>query len=326
MDIQQKKQECDQKLQDIRSTVGAKFFEIFCVLGQLLLFILRLIYYLGQSLYKELTPKTKTSLKGEIVLITGTGHGIGKELALAYAAKGTTVIGWDINTQNNDETFKEIAKLGFKQAYSFKCDITNRDEVLKVAKEVAEKVGNVTILINNAGIMPCHLLEEHTPQEIEKIINLNLTAHFWLLEAFLPSMKQNNHGHIVSISSLAGMIGFPNLIPYCASKFAVRGYMEALHEELRAYNPNHKIKLTIIYPYMVDTGLCKRPNIKYKSLMPLVSPKQAAKEILDAQVKGKMETSIPAYMNTLILLGRMLPIKAAMDLKDTFNASVDSDL
>lgn len=125
-----------------------------------------------------------------------------------------------------------------------------------------------------------------------------------LLEAFLPSMKQNNRGHIVSLSSMAGLVGFRNLVPYCASKFAVRGYMEALHEELRLTNPNNKIKLTCIYPYMVDTGLCKRPKIKYEHLMPLLSPKLVAEKILETQVNGITETTVPSYLGGCVQFGR----------------------
>ncbi|XP_066158363.1 short-chain dehydrogenase/reductase family 16C member 6-like [Euwallacea fornicatus] len=301
--------------------------ERFCVLGHILFFLVKLLYYWGEVIYLKFNPPPPTPVEGLIVLITGTGHGIGRELALAYSSRGAIVVGWDINKKNNDETIKEIAEMdGRPKAYSFQCDVTNREEVLKTAKDVQSLVGDVDILINNAGIMPCHPIGDHTPQEIEKIIAVNLTAHFWLLEAFLPSMKRKNQGHIVSLSSMAGYIGFSNLIPYCASKFGVRGYMEALHEELRLTNPQNKIKLTVIFPYMVDTGLCKRPRIKYETLMPLLSPKDVAEEILDAQTKAKIEVTIPSYLGGLTLMGRCLPYKAAIHLKDTFEAFVESDL
>lgn len=105
---------------------------------------------------------------------------------------------------------------------------------------------------------------------------------------------------------MAGLIGFPNLVPYCASKFAVRGYMEALFEELRRTNPNNKIKITIVYPYMVDTGLCKKPKIKYEQIMPLLSPMDVAQEIYKAQTNGKTEITIPGYLHGLVQFGRYL--------------------
>lgn len=120
-------------------------------------------------------------------------------------------------------------------------------------------------------------------------------------------MKQNNHGHIVALSSCAGLIGFRNLVPYCASKFAVRGLMEALFEELR-YSSSPNINFTTIYPYMVDTGLCKRPRIRFEGLMPLLTPKYVAEFIMDAQRRNVIETTIPGYIYALNILGRFLSI------------------
>ncbi|KYQ56151.1 Short-chain dehydrogenase/reductase family 16C member 6 [Trachymyrmex zeteki] len=195
--------------------------------------------------------------------ITGTGHGIGKELALRYASLGATVVCWDVNQESNEETVNEIKKTGTAAAYAYQCDVSNRDHVFSVAERVKQEVGNVTILVNNAGIMPCHAFLDHTSDEIRRIFDINVLAHFWMLQAFLPNMIEKNHGHVVALSSLAGIGGIPNLVPYCASKFAVRGLMESISEELRTSSKGKSlIKFTTIYPYMVDTGLCKKPKIK----------------------------------------------------------------
>jgi NADP-dependent 3-hydroxy acid dehydrogenase YdfG len=74
---------------------------------------------------------------------------------------------------------------------------------------------------------------QHTEGEIRKTIEINVIAHFWMFQAFLPTMIEHNRGHIVALSSMAGIMGFQNLVPYCGSKFAVRGIMEAMSEELR---------------------------------------------------------------------------------------------
>lgn len=111
--------------------------------------------------------------------------------------------------------------------------MTNREKVLETGSKVLKDVGAVTILVNNAGIMPQHELLKHTEIEIRTIFEINVLAHFWMFEAFLPKMIANNKGHIVALSSMAGMVGCRNLVPYCGSKFAVRGIQEALSEELR---------------------------------------------------------------------------------------------
>lgn len=94
-------------------------------------------------------------------------------------------------------------------------DVTNREKVIEAGKKVESEVGTVTILINNAGIMPQHELLKHTEKEIRMIFEINVLAHFWMFEAFLPKMIERNYGHIVALSSMAGAIGLVNLVPYC---------------------------------------------------------------------------------------------------------------
>ena len=108
--------------------------------------------------------------------------------------------------------------------------------MLETGDKVLKEVGDVTILVNNAGIMPQHEVLKHSEMEVRKIYEINTIAHYWMFQAFLPKMMEKNHGHIVALSSIAGVVGLNNLVPYCGSKFAVRGSMEALSEELRAHS------------------------------------------------------------------------------------------
>lgn len=88
-----------------------------------------------------------------------------------------------------------------------------------------------------------------------------------MLEAFLPDMRAIGRGHIVALSSMAGICGLPNLVPYCGAKFAVRGTMEALREELRQDPKKPDINLTTIYPFIVGTGLVHKPRVRYKKVL-----------------------------------------------------------
>ena len=219
--------------------------------------------------------------------------------------------------------------------------MSNRDEVLRVAKETQDKVGDVTILFNNAGIMPTHPFLEHTKDEVERIMNINVMAHFWVsvgaglefllmiffqtLEAFLPVMKKQNYGHVVTLSSCAGLLGIPNLVPYCCSKFAVRGMMEALYQEFRQDKKN-EVKFTTICPYMVDTGLCKKPVIRFENAMKLVDPLDAAREIMNAQRLELREITIPRYLYYWQFVLRMLPEKAQGYIGDFLSVGLESDL
>ncbi|XP_011640986.1 short-chain dehydrogenase/reductase family 16C member 6 isoform X3 [Pogonomyrmex barbatus] len=296
------------------------------VLADILLVISKILYYICESVYKFFVPPEEKSVAGEIVLITGTGHGIGKELALRYASLGATVVCWDVNQEANEETVNEIKKNGVTAAYAYQCDVSKRENVLNVAERVKKEVGDVTVLVNNAGIMPCHTFLDHTSDEITRIFDINVLAHFWMLQAFLPSMIEKNHGHVVALSSLAGLGGLPNLVPYCASKFAVRGLMESISEELRITSKGKSlIKFTTIYPYMVDTGLCKKPKMKFPNAMPLVLPGQAASQIIQAQRREYRERSVPPHWLSINSTIRLFPDNAIHCLVDFCDTGVDAD-
>lgn len=296
------------------------------ILADILLLIVKVIYIVLEATYRLLVPVEEKSVAGEIVLITGAGHGIGRELALKYASLGATVVCWDLNVQGNQETVDQVMKLGTSKAHGYQCDVSNREDVIKTAKKVYSEVGNVTILINNAGIMPCQPFLEHSPETIKKIFDVNVMAHFWMNQTFLPSMINNNHGHIVALSSMAGVTGIANLVPYCSSKFAVRGMMETLNDEVRTLMGNREsnVKFTTIYPYMVDTGLCKKPKIRFPSLMGIVPPKEAAAQIVTAQRRNYTDVSIPRCWMTVNSIVRNFPDKILIVIKNFFDCGVEA--
>lgn len=117
-----------------------------------------------------------------------------------------------------------------------------------------------------------------------------------MLEAFLPDMYKNRKGHIVALSSIAGVVGLTNLVPYCASKFAVRGLMEALQTEINELSPNMDINCTTVCPYMVDTGLCKKPKVRFPSMLGLLKPVLVAEAIVYAHRRNMRELTIPRYL------------------------------
>lgn len=302
-----------------------RLYSLFIFFVELIIVNIKFVLYTIESIFQAiLAPPEEVDVANEIVLITGTAHGIGKELAFQYANKGAKIVCWDINEQGNLNTVQEIKAQGGK-AYSYQVDVMNREDVFQTAEQVKHEVGNISILINNAGIMPCHPLLQHTEEEIQKIFGINVLANIWLLQAVLPSMIENNHGHIVALSSCAGLFGLKNLVPYCGSKYAVRGIMQALYEELRSDEKPFNIKLTTVYPYMVDTGLCKNPHMRFPSLMKLIKIDEAATAIIKAQRRGIEEVSIPKYFIYLERLMRLFPKKAINLVTDFLDAGVYSD-
>jgi len=295
------------------------FFEI----AVLFIKMLAEVFY---SVVRRFIKKECKDVSGEIVLITGTGHGIGRELAIQYIKLGSEVICVDINKQNNLETVRIANALQLGTAHEYTCDVTNRDDVFELAKKILNDVGHVSVILNNAGIMPSHSFLNHNAQEVRTLFDVNVLAHVWVLQAFLPHMLSKRRGHIVAISSMAGICGLTNLVPYCATKFAVRGLMEALYEELRLDGLDQAINTTIIYPYMVDTGLCKKPKFRFPNALGFLSPRDAATAIIEAQRSNTLEASIPNNLLYLNNVFRCLPYKCGFLFKDFIDSGVESDL
>ncbi|XP_067008848.2 epidermal retinol dehydrogenase 2 [Anabrus simplex] len=299
-----------------------KVYSVLILILDFVAMLFKILFAILEAVYYKIVPQTEKSVVGEVVLITGAGGGIGRELVQQFAELGATIVCWDVNKETNEKVARDLNKQGFK-VHAYKCDVTNRDEVLQVAQQVTRDVGDVTVVVNNAGIMPCHPLTAHNPQEIRKTFEVNVLAHFWILEAFLPKMIAKNHGHVVGISSMAGIMGITNLVPYCASKFAVRGMMEALSEELREDARDIKVKFTTILPFIVDTGLCHKPKTRFPSLLGIVPPKKAASEIIKAMRRDYPEMSIPSGLLNLNYFIRLFPVKATQIMKDFMDSGVE---
>lgn len=161
--------------------------------------------------------KGKKNVNGEIVLITGAGSGIGQLMAIEFAKLGAIIVAWDISDSALNKTKKLVEQNGSK-CFTFNVDVTDRKKVYETATKVKQDVGVVYILVNNAGIVFGKNLLDLEDEEILKTIDVNAISHFWTIKAFLPDMIKREHGHIVTIASLAGIVGVNKLTDYCVSK------------------------------------------------------------------------------------------------------------
>lgn len=132
-----------------------------------------------EEIIKLFSTRPETSVSGKFVLITGAGHGMGKEMALQYARLGAKVICWDVNEQTNTQTVKEIKQAG-GNAFGYVCNVVKREDILELAAKMRKDHGFIEVVVNNAGIMPCHPLVEHTEQEIRLMYDINVLAHYWV--------------------------------------------------------------------------------------------------------------------------------------------------
>ncbi|NXR76681.1 RDHE2 dehydrogenase, partial [Pycnonotus jocosus] len=236
--------------------------------------------------------RRKKSFAGEIVLITGSAHGIGRQVALKLAPLGVTLVLWDIDDEGNKETSRLAQQNGASQVFVYHCDCSSREDVYEQADKVRKEVGDVTILINNAGILLGKKFCELTDEDFEKTFRINFFSQVWTCKAFLPAMVACNRGHLVSTASGAGLLGLYRASDYCASKSSIIGLMEAISSELY-HEGKCGIKTTIICPYFISTRLSKGFKSARPCLFPVYDPEYAASRIVDAIKKEKFYLIMP---------------------------------
>lgn len=277
--------------------------------------IVLLVYYLLESLVFLVIPGRKKNVSGEIVLITGAGSGIGRLLAVKFANLGATVVLWDINQEGLNGTVRLAKEKGTGRVHSYICDCSKRQDIYRVADQVKKEVGDVSILINNAGIVIGKRFLDSPDSLLEKTMEVNTMAHFWTYKAFLPAMIAANHGHLVSIASCAGLCGTSQASDYCASKFAAVGFAESIDIEMRTLRKTG-VKTTIVCPYVINTGMFDGVKSKWPRVVPVLDPEYVADRIISAVRQNQEILCLPRVSYLCPFLKSLLPVKAFILLLD----------
>lgn len=259
----------------------------------------------------------KVALKGARALITGGASGLGRQLAVQAAAKGTHIIIWDMNLAAAKKVVDEITRAG-GSAEAHQVDITNREAVNKLAL----KVGAVDVLFNNAGVVSGDWFLDLDPASIERTYNVNVLSLYWMTQAFLPAMVQANRGCVVTISSASGMLGVAKLTDYAASKFAAFGFMESLRSELRMKRSS--VNTLTVCPHYIGTGMFDGVQTRFPWLLPILEEQKVAARILASIEKGKAQLVMPWFVN-VIPVTRILPVRAFDVVTDFFGVNRTMD-
>uniref|UniRef100_A0A0N5B9M4 Estradiol 17-beta-dehydrogenase 11 n=1 Tax=Strongyloides papillosus TaxID=174720 RepID=A0A0N5B9M4_STREA len=284
------------------------------------------LYYILEGSFRAILPINvlkRKSVKGDIVLITGGGAGIGRLMAKEFGSLGAKIIIWDINETGIKETIDILQKNNI-ECWSYKVDISKKEQIYETAEKVKSEIGDVDILINNAGIGSGKKIFDCDDNLMELTIAVNLTSHFFTTKAFLPSMLKRNHGHIVSISSLAGRFPIAGLADYCASKFGVIGFSEALSEELLVLKKNN-IHVTTVCPFYMNTKMFEGVVSYSPLILPILDSSYVVERILEAVLTNTEHLYLPKISYLGNALYSILPIKASRIAGDYLgiNASME---
>lgn len=235
--------------------------------------------------------------RGKRVLITGAASGIGRAVALRLAPEGAELVLTDISADGLDRVVAEVQDRGGKVCAAAPLDIADYDAVAAFARQVHQDCGTLDVVMNVAGIATWGAVESLEHRHWRRTIDVDLMGPIHVIESFVPEMvRAGRGGHLVNVSSAAGLFGLPWHAPYSAAKFGLRGVSEVLRFDLR----RHGIGVSLVCPGAVATGLVgtvdvvgiDRDHPRFKQLAArfeshAVSPERAADRIIDGVKRGR---------------------------------------
>ncbi len=256
------------------------------------------------------------TVKGRVAAITGAGSGIGRATAELLARNGCHVALSDVNEQGLAETAERCRAHGV-QVRTARVDVAQREAVHGWADDVARELGAVHIVINNAGVALGATIEDTRYEDFEWLMNINFWGVVHGTKAFLPHLRAAGEGHIVNVSSVFGLIGVPTQGAYNAAKFAVKGFTEALRQELEVEGV--PVGVTCVHPGGIKTNIARnarmthrkgwvdeRSNRDFEKAFS-TTPERAASDIFAAILKNRRRQLIGGDAVFIDLMQRMLP-------------------
>jgi len=249
------------------------------------------------------------NVAGKTVLITGAAMGMGKLYAqLAVQERAGAVVLWDINQQALDETVAELEASGGK-VHSYVVDVSSREAIQAAAGQVRAGVGDVDILINNAGIVRGKFFWEHdSEKDIWLTMAINSVAPMYITREFIPAMIASpTDSRIVNIASAAGLVSTPRMSVYCSSKWAAIGWSDSLRLELEQ-SGHENVKVTTVCPSYISTGMFE--GAKGPLMTPILTPDVVVAKVWKAMKTGEPMLTMPWTVRLSSFAKGALPLRA----------------
>lgn len=249
-------------------------------------------------------------VRGSTVLITGGARGMGELYARRAAAAGARRIAlWDLDQELASTVAEELSREGL-EVQAFRVNVARLDEVREGVQQVRERLGDVDVLINNAGIVRGGPFWEHEcERDVEGTMMVNTVGPMWLTRELLPSMMadQSREKRILNVASAAGTLPNPNMSVYAASKWAMIGWSDSLRLELTREGYGH-VRVTTFCPSYISTGMFE--GARGPLLTPIMHPETAVNAAWNGMVAGAPFVNKPWTVKLAMALRGVLPVAA----------------
>lgn len=264
------------------------------------------------------------NFKDKIAVITGAGSGIGQALSIELAKKGAVLLLSDKNADTLADTFSRVQTIG-ASCFTYVVDVADEKAIIGFTKQVLKEHNHIDLLFNNAGFALGKIsLKEVKMDDFKKIMDVNVYGVIHHTKLFLDTLLSRPEAVIVNISSLFGLVGIAEQVPYCTTKFAVRGFTEALRMELMDTN----VEVYCVHPGGINTNIYRNAvhyqkddtlDKKFQKALERTSPEQAAKIILKHIEKKNERILIGIDAEMGDRLARTLPLGYTSIVKKVFD-------
>jgi NAD(P)-dependent dehydrogenase (short-subunit alcohol dehydrogenase family) len=238
------------------------------------------------------------NLHNKVVIVTGAGTGLGRSIAIGLCFEGAKVV---LAARRQDKLGAVVAQCGGDRVLALPTDVTRYSDLRRLIEASVQTFGRIDVVVNNAGVAYGGIQGDLEPEEIERVVRVNLIGPMLLVDLALPLMREQPESMVVNIISLSGLVALPCLSAYCASKFGLSGYTHALRQDLAGTTT----RVLGVYPGAIDTEMntaAMRQKIRDEGFkLEALSPEYAAARVI-AAMKHDRETVMPSTP-----AARMLP-------------------